>query len=184
MFLTDINGFVYQKKPSFTFSFQDPDEQIVLVLRAHPITQVGWMLKAIIFSLLPIVFSFFLNQVPLQISQLFFLIFLWYGFCLSYTLTKFYFWYFNLGVITNKKIVDIDCFNIMSTSSTATTIDNIEEVQKKTTGLLPTWFDYGNIFVQTAGEKPNIEFVDTPHPTQVVQVINNLIEKHGTRPNS
>ena len=53
----------------------------------------------------------------------------------------------------------------------------IEDVTSKTGGFLSSIFDYGNVFVQTAGTEANIEFVNIPKPSQVAQIINSLINQ-------
>ncbi|MDO9028065.1 MAG: hypothetical protein Q7U68_04300, partial [Candidatus Roizmanbacteria bacterium] len=56
----------------------------------------------------------------------------------------------------------------------------IEDITVKSGGYLQSLFDYGSIFVQTAGTAVNIEFNNVPYPTDAVQVINKLLgKKHG-----
>ena len=39
-----------------------------------------------------------------------------------------------------------------------------------------SFFDYGDAYVQTAAEMPNIEFVAVPHPAKVVETISDLLK--------
>jgi len=44
-------------RPNIRFEAQGDNEQVILVVRAHPITQIPWLLNSIIF----IVFFYYLN---------------------------------------------------------------------------------------------------------------------------
>jgi hypothetical protein len=176
MFLNNLFSLSYAKKPLLKFSFQEPDEEVLLLLRAHPITQTPWIVTSFFFLAVPLFFSGLISHLPLSENQILILIIFWYAFCLSFILHNFYFWYFNLGLVTSVRIIDIDCYNLLNTESTSTLIEKIEELQKKTLGIFGTWFDYGTVFIQTAGEKPNVEFTNIPKPAQVVRIINELME--------
>jgi hypothetical protein len=41
-------------------------------------------------------------------------------------------------------------------------------------GVVRTMFDYGDVFVQTAGEVPRIEFEAVPHPDKVAKILREL----------
>jgi len=176
MFWNNLTGLSYAKKPALTFSFQEQHESVLLLLRAHPITQLPWIIGAGLLLALPLVFSGLINLLPLSNNQILIIIILWYAFCLGFILNRFYYWFFNMGIVTSVRIIDIDCYNLLDTESTSTVIEKIEELQKKSLGIFSTWFDYGSVFIQTAGEMPNIEFLNVPKPAQVVQIINGLME--------
>jgi len=50
----------------------------------------------------------------------------------------------------------------------------IQDIKAKKAGLLQTFFDYGDIFVQTAGELPNFEIESVPHPYESAKEITKL----------
>lgn len=160
---------------------KNPAERVLLVLRAHPITNTLWLVAGIVLFVLPLAVADYLTTLSLSANQQLFLIVIWYALVFAYLLTKYYFWYFNLGVITNRKIVDVDANNLLNTQTTATTVDKVEEVDKKTLGIIASIFNYGDIFVQTAGEKPNVEFLKVPKPAEVVKIINSNMRINGHR---
>lgn len=161
------------------------NEQVLLFLRAHPITITSWAIFALILLVIPLIFGSYLNLLPLSTAQLLFIVAFWYAYTFSYVLTKFYFWYFNIGVVTNKRIIDIDAVNLLQNHTTATTTNKVEEVNKKTLGLFGSFFDYGSVFVETAGANPNIEFYNVPRPSEVVKIINSTVKiNHGPRTNN
>jgi len=157
------------------------EEKALLIVRAHPITTLSWLLLGVLFAFIPFFFADFLGDLPLKQNQQLFIIIFWYALIYSYLLNKFYFWYFNLGVVTNQKIVDIDANNLLNTQTAATIINKVEEVNKKSLGLVGSFFDYGDIYVETAGENPNVEFLKVPHPSEIVKIINNNMRAHGSK---
>lgn len=109
--------------------------------------------------------------------QQLFVILIWYAFIFLFALSNLISWYFNLGIVTTRKIIDVDVVNILNSQTTETLISRIEEVDNKNMGFLSSFFNYGNIFVQTAGEEQNIEFLNVPYPARIVHVINDLMEQ-------
>ena len=169
----------FSKAGNLEEGMSNPQERVLLILRAHPIVNLPWVLVGLILIGLPFIFSLFLSQLKLSSNQELFLVVLWYGFTFGYLLNKFYFWYFNLGVVTNQKIVDIDANNLLNTVTTATSIGKVEEVNKKSLGIVAGAFNYGDIFVMTAGEFPNIEFNRVPHPSEIVSIIHSNMRRNG-----
>jgi membrane protein YdbS with pleckstrin-like domain len=167
----------YCEYPPMRFATQDGDENIVLTLRAHPVTNFPWIMITITGLLIPLIFGPLINIIPLTGIQLIFLVLVWYAFIFLFAVASFFSWYFNLGIVTTKKIIDVDVLNILNNQTTETLISRIEEVDNKNLGFLSALFNYGNVFVQTAGEEQNIEFLNIPFPSRVVQIINNLMEQ-------
>lgn len=161
--------------PSLRFETQAGDETVILVLRAHPITQVLWVITALIILILPFFFNIFLIN-NLVAKQVLFINFFWYSFLLSYVFLNILNYLFNVGIITDQRIVDVDFHQILYKEVTASLISKIEDVTVKSGGFIPSLFNYGNLFIQTAGTEANIEFINIPMPTEAAQTINNLMK--------
>lgn len=59
-------------------------------------------------------------------------------------------------------------------------MDKIEDITVKSSGYFDSFFNYGTIYIQTAGKENYIEFADIPFPAEVIQKINKLLsKKHG-----
>lgn len=170
----------YCSYPDIHFETQHRSEIVILVLRAHPITQVSWFINSFIFFIFLIV----LNFIPLSffsLNQIIFINIFGISIILSYLWFNFLSWFFNVGIVTSERIIDIDFHMILYKEVTATRLDRVEDITSKSGGYLASFFDYGNIFVQTAGTEANIEFFNIPHPSRVVQIINGLLAKsHGS----
>lgn len=165
---------------NFEEEIKKPQERVLLILRAHPITNSSWITLGTLLLVLPFLFGNYLSLLKLSANQELFLIIFYYAVIFSYLLSKFYFWYFNIGVITNRKIVDVDANNLLNTITTATTVPKVEEVEKRSLGIFSSIFNYGDVHVETAGEIPNIEFLKVPNPAEVVKIINLNMKIHGS----
>lgn len=157
------------------FSTQDPDEQVLLMLRQHPVSQIGWVLTALVLILLPLLFNAigFFNFLP--INFFFAGLIGWYLLTTGYLLESFLKWFYNVYIITDERFIDIDFDSLLYKNISAAKIDNVEDVTAEVKGFLSAIFDYGHIYLQTAAEKREFEFLNVPHPQQVKKVINQLI---------
>jgi hypothetical protein len=161
--------------PTIKFETQSPNEQVILLLRAHPITQLSWILATIFIILLSYIFDFFLMNL-LTPKEIIFINILWDTGAFSYAFLNFISWLYNVGIVTNLRIVDVDFHSLLYKEVSATVITKIEDVTVKSGGFARSIFDYGNLFIQTAGTESNIEFPNIPHPTEASSIINNLMQ--------
>ncbi|QQG40774.1 MAG: hypothetical protein HYV37_00415 [Candidatus Levyibacteriota bacterium] len=166
-----------------SFQNQEANEIILLLLRRHFITNVPWItlvfLLFIIPPLLPLLSSelsaFLFFSLPSAFTQIF-LIF-YYLVVLTFALVEFITWYFNISFVTQKRVVDIDFSDLLYHDVAVTKLSLIEDVNYTQTGFIRSLFNYGDVFVQTAGEKLHFDFLAVPNPTKVVNIIQDLIGK-------
>lgn len=166
-------AFSFYMYPDVKIENQGRDEEIVLMIRAHPITQIGWALNSIGLLIVLFLLNLFLPNF-FNLSQIIYINLLGLGVIFGYIWYNFLSWYFNVGVVTNKRIVDIDFYYVLYKEVSATTLDHVEDVTSKSGGFFESFFHYGDVFVQTAGEEENIEFLNAPNPSRIVEIINNL----------
>lgn len=88
-------------------------------------------------------------------------------------------YYLNIHIITSIRVVEIDQVGIFSHVVSELHIDKIEDVTSETNGLFGTIFDYGSVFVQTAGTKERFEFDNVPSPAAVEKLILDLYENNS-----
>lgn len=87
------------------------------------------------------------------------------------------FYYLNMQIITNLRVVDIDQYSIFSRSISELHIDKIEDVSSESNGPFAVIFGYGNVYVQTAGTVDRFEFDRVPEPERIVKLVLNLYEQ-------
>lgn len=173
--MTFLKAFI--QNPKISGDFKEKEEEIILLVRAHPVTQIYWFLNGIFifFILMALNYVFFSY---LNLSQKLFINVFVTVVILSYWWFNFLSWFFNVGIITNKRIIDIDFYGLIYKEITSAKLEKIEDITVKSGGFLASIFNFGNIFIQTAGTEVNIEFFNIPSPNKVRDLINNLtVEK-------
>jgi uncharacterized membrane protein YdbT with pleckstrin-like domain len=163
------------------FETQEPTETVILFLRQHPIVNVPWIIIAILLLLSPtILFPLFFTMLHLSsvLPPSYILIgtLTWYLATFGFILAKFIGWYFNIYIVTNERVVDIDIYYLLYKHFAEAELEKIQDISYESGGIIATIFDYGNVSIETAGEAPNLEFEKVPYPERVVETIRSLTE--------
>jgi len=157
------------------FDTQERKEKIILLARCHVITNFKWMFISVVMILLPnIIFRFF----PEMFSSFRFrtvILLTWYLFTFSYAFEQFLKWFFNINIITDERVVDIDFPTILYRDISSTKIDMVQDISVKMGGFIRSLFNYGDVHIQTAGEEKEFIFEAIPQPERVIKIINQLI---------
>lgn len=168
-------------RPEVTFESQHAKEEVVLVVRKHPVTQLTWIINSILLLILGFILSIFVfPQILAPNLNFVFIVFL-LVFVFSYFWLNFLFWYFTVGIITTERVLDLDFLSILYKEFTATTIDQVSDISTKIGGFAGSLFNYGDVFVKTEGFQQNIEFDDVPQPSEIVKIINDLMKNFQAR---
>lgn len=159
------------------FETQRDDETIILLMRPHLITNVPWITLAILLLVAPAFLPLtpFLAIFPIEFQLI--IVLLWYLLTLSFVFEKFLGWFFNIFVVTDQRVIDIDFYSLTYKEVSEAALDKIQDLTYKTGGALGSIIDFGFVYIQTAGTEANIEFENVPHPGDVISVINQLIQK-------
>lgn len=164
------------KRPEgVSFETQEKKEEIILLLRRHWITNLPWLIGAVFMILAPLFLKFFpfLDFLPWRYQLM--AVVIWYMLALVFIFEKFLSWVFNVNLVTDERIVDIDFYSLIYKEISHCKIDRIQDVTYRTGGVIRTIVDYGDVIIQTAGEEPVFEFKAIPKPASVVRKINDLI---------
>lgn len=156
------------------FETKEPEEKIILLLRRHPITNVKWMVIAGLMMFAPTVLIVFPIIDFLSVEFRIVSILGWYLVTSAYIIESFLGWFFNVNIITDERIIDIDFHNLIYKEVSDANIDQIQDVTYKMGGAIRTVFNYGEILVQTAAETPNFEFSAVPKPDKVAKILQEL----------
>ena len=156
-----------------TFAEKNEDEIILIALRSHWFTNVSWIITSIIMFFVPTIFKYIPTQ--LFTGNLQIIIFLsWYIMIFAYSFEQFLSWYFDLYLITNHRVVDIDFNNLLDKKFSEADLSKIQDVTSRVSGVSQTFFNYGTVLIQTAAEKNVIVFDKVPQPDKVVKVLQDL----------
>ncbi len=159
--------------PNSSFGGSDIDEHTILLLRAHPFTQVSWVFNAIAIVILVFLFDVFSGQ-SLNIKTYFWLNMLAVVGVLTYAWYNFLLWYYTVGFVTNKRIIDINYYGIVRRQIIQAPVTKVADVTSKTSGFFREIFNYGDINVQTEGYIQNIIYDNVPNPDQALVIIENV----------
>lgn len=161
------------------YESQESDEKIILFLRRHFVTNVGWILGFFCLVLVPFfAFSFFsFSSIPFGFR--FMGVIGWYLLTFAFAFERFISWFFNVNIITNLRIIDVNFPSILYKDISETKLENVQDISSKTGGFIRSFFNYGDVLVQTAGALPELNFEAVPHPDKVAEVINDLQSGRG-----
>lgn len=170
----------FERPLHINFEQQEPDELIELFLRRHWVTNVPWIIVALILSILPFIIvmvDVFLQlglttSLPIQISAG--IIILWYLIITAYVIENFLFWYFNIYIVTNKHIVDINYSSLLSRSVVEVKLQDVESQKSGIKGVIRQLFNFGDVIIETAAENQRIDFIDIPKPDLVADRVQDL----------
>src|SRR3989344_1338114 len=170
--------------PTLHFETQAADEEIILLLRAHVITNVPWIILVIILFLIPPlltatnIFDPVLDPLNISNTSAKALTLAWYFLAFAIALQSILSWYFNVYILTNKRIVDIDFQQLLYRKISSTELSNVQDITYTKGGIAQSIFDYGDLHVQTAGTLPQFEFLRVPNPSWVQTEIEKAVGEY------
>ncbi|MBI2010255.1 MAG: PH domain-containing protein [Candidatus Chisholmbacteria bacterium] len=157
------------------FETQQQEEHILLLLRQHPIVNVPWMVITILWAgfptILPLVPGW--SFLPPNFQAVGLLV--WYLLAFGYVLENFLNWYFNVFIVTDERIIDIDFYSLLYKKLSSAKLVQMEDVTFTQTGILGAILDIGAISIQTAGERREFEIANIPQPRKVVLFLNEMV---------
>jgi len=83
-------------------------------------------------------------------------------------------YYFDVWVITNRRIVNIEQKGLFVRHVSELTIERVQDVTVEVKGFIPTMLNFGDVYVQTAAEKERFVFRMVPNPYGIKDLIMNL----------
>ena len=159
----------------------DKDEEILLLLRRDLITNLGWVVLAVLFIFAPFLTASvamllnvnLLNTIPagFYITVNLF----WYLFTFGYIFVNFINWFFNVHIVSSKRIIDMDFHGVLYRNISDAPLANIEDVTHTIGGAAPILFNYGDVHIQTAAEQRQFEFERIPEPARIQDFISDLV---------
>jgi hypothetical protein len=164
-----------------SFETQGTDETVILLLRRHVVTNVPWVAATVIAFFAPVflipAFSFLGLLSSVSPSMQFVFTIFWYVGVFTFSLISFINWYYNVYIVTNLRLIDVDFVNLTYKEISHAPLFKVQDINFKQIGVVPSIFNFGTVYVQTAGELPNFDFTDVPRPAEVVKIISDLVQE-------
>lgn len=170
----------------FRFESQQDDEVVLLLGRRHLVTNFGWMATTCFAFVVPFFWSEFPFLKALDGNTLVSLTILWYLGLLFFGLQSFLMWFYNVYIITNERLVDVDFTGLLSKTVNVTQLSRVEDVNYTQNGFWASMFNYGSVIIQTAseqktpdsaGERSAFTFESVACPDKVASIISQLTEE-------
>lgn len=170
--------------PNVQFKGLEKNEKMVLLVRAHPVFLFLEIIKAFfLFGGLLFIVLFFAtllekNNIGIVESNLivFKLFLVGISFLINYTTIQIVKWFYNIFLISTKRLLDLDFISLTQVAWTSTRLENIEDVEVKPTSFLHVLLKLGNIYIQTAAAQAKIELLNVPHPIEIKDVLLDFAE--------
>lgn len=86
-------------------------------------------------------------------------------------------YYLDVTILTTNHLVDIRLEGLFNRRVSEQTLLRVQDVSSRMRGILQTFFRYGAVFVETAGEAPNFAMQNIPRPYKLANEIMRLHEE-------
>ena len=84
-------------------------------------------------------------------------------------------------IITNERIINIEQEGLFNRTASELDLAAVQDTTAEIRGILQTLFTYGQVYVQTAGEKGRFHFKNIDNPEHVKELITRLVEDDKRR---
>jgi hypothetical protein len=89
-------------------------------------------------------------------------------------------WYYDIWVVTNWRIVDIDQQGLFRRNvATLATLNHIQDLTAMLSGVIGTVLNFGNVELQTAASKREFLISEVPNPNGTVQIIREAMQEQA-----
>ena len=167
------------QNPDQPFPTKRSDEHLIILIRRHWIEWVRFLARLIVMNLFPVVvtgimiFGFnweFNTDGPLYVLIVFSLA-LYYLFIWLMYFHEFIDYRLDLWILTDQRIINIEQEGLFSRTISELNIARVQDVTSEVHGHIQTLLDYGNVYVQTAGEQQRFIFENVPHPEEISRLV-------------
>ncbi len=90
-------------------------------------------------------------------------------------------YYLDTWIVTTERVIDNEQHGLFNRTASELHLANIQDVTSEINGVLHTFFNYGDVFVQTAAEKERFTFHDVANPEKLKESILKLAEEDKRR---
>lgn len=168
-----------------------PDETILRIIHRHFFSFVDDAMSIVFFFALPLIFAIaMMFFVPSgTVSTLFpenanvgILYFALTGvlFAWMYAWWRWTDHFLNVIVITNERIYEVKQHGFFRREVGSFGLDRIQNITTTQKGIIATALNFGDLYIETAGENENLNMLTVPNPSELKQFINELQDQFKT----
>ncbi|NCN07774.1 PH domain-containing protein [Candidatus Falkowbacteria bacterium] len=163
---------------------QHAGEEIIFHIRRHWFIFFKIFLFFVLLSLVPVALYYLINQnMPILLDgnisyPLILILFLTYYLILLIALfTAWTETYLDVWTITTDRIISREQNGLFNRVVSELDLRRVQDVTAEQKGFFPTIFYYGDVYIQSAGEKERFVFEQIPQPYKIAKIIQQLDEK-------
>lgn len=160
------------------------NEKIILFLRRHWFAILALVVSFVLLTVIPLGLAFyFWDSLSIWLAEPFLGVMLsvaisMYFLCVwIVTATGFTDYYLDTWIVTNERIINIEQHGLFQRVASELDLTTVQDVTAEISGMLETLFQFGDVEIQTAGEKEHFEFRHVPHPERVKEVIMQMVQE-------
>ena len=169
------------------FPGQKPDEQVKLMVRPHWLVMLRPIAAILFLAIIPIVVLAMLSAgavepftgIGLAVTAV--AVPAYYLSLITWLFIAWVDYYLDVGIVTDQRIIDIDQRGLFRRNVAELDCRMVQDINADKTGILQTLFNFGDVIVQTAGERPNFSFHAVPRPEQMVDRIREVMHAEITK---
>ncbi len=171
---------LFQNPGKIKFDKQEDNEVIELFLRQHAFVNIFWVSTTIVLLVFPAIFLQldsllgFNYAIQIPLNLLIGGLIIYYLLVMAYAFEQFLSWYFNVYIVTNIHIVDVNFYSLLSKEVVEISLNDIEVISHNVDGVLGSLFHFGNVHIETAAEQKRILFEKVPRPDVVTDKVQDL----------
>jgi len=90
-------------------------------------------------------------------------------------------YYLDIWIVTSERILATEQKGLFNRVASELHLAAVQDVTSELRGMVGTFLDFGDVQVQTAGEKERFQFDNVDHPEKVKETIIRLIEEDKKR---
>jgi uncharacterized membrane protein YdbT with pleckstrin-like domain len=167
------------------FPEQRANEHVVLMLRRHWTILARDMAQLVLMLFIPpivLAFGFFFMDFSVEPNSLFY-VFLVTGLSIYYLVTfvtyfhDFVDYHLDVWIVTDQRIISIEQTGLFNRVISELNITKLQDVSSEIKGKVQTLLDYGQVYIQTAGQRERFVFEQVPHPAEVAKVVLQLHDR-------
>jgi membrane protein YdbS with pleckstrin-like domain len=168
------------------------EEKIVIFARRHWVAYIGQLLIGFVLLVIPIVIFILVKTGGLNFSGSVasnFIVIgasIYYLIAISFIFATWITFYYDLYILTHEEIVDIDQQGFFGRSVSQLSLMRVQDVNSHVEGFLQTLFGFGDVIIETAGERSEtFHLKSIPNPqafsAKVLEMHDILIANSGRK---
>lgn len=160
------------------------NEKAILILRRHWFIFFKSILLFVFLAFMPVIFFITVDNFIINILDRYFLfpflLLLFSAYYLGiwlFLFANFVDYYLDAWIVTNIRILNIEQKGLFSRVISEQKIEKIQDITSEVHGIIPTFLDYGDVHIQTAGAKERFRFKKIHRPADTRKKILILVKE-------